>query len=1009
MERAFSGTSQIAAPIQTALSSAAISSSSEPPPFENGEEEEPYTIKCICDFSDDDGNTIYCEQCDTWQHIQCFYPGRVQDASREEFDHSCHDCKPRILDRKDATERQRHQRQNKTTNESGEKKTKRPPSKSHKKKSKPSDLQVNGYHEHDGHKHGSPQDNNSHSYTKKVKGHRSNQSVSSQIKRSPPSVTYNARLQNHAHPPSPAHTPPDLPTNFQVHSYSDNFLTLYDEDHAAPLSQTNSFANLSVTNAMSLWLHDPEKLREDAGILDKEDVFQNLMVDVDTLKWPELRVEHKDAAINDTTLRWKYLITPTNLPQTGRIGELNGLVGFQKDYCNDTENRWHESAHPRPFIFFHPRLPLFIDTRQEGSKCRYVRRSCQANTNLETFIANGSEYHFWLISERPLAANEQITIPWDFRFPAHFRARFLHLLNLGDEDGAPFDGADITDEEYEQLTNIIHLVLSDYGGCACDLGNDCAFARFHRNYHGRSHVQSNGVKPKKGRKPKQQHISPTSTGHATNSRAASEGQQEQYDEDDSRSVSGSIRSKPQSRDLTPHGDVESNGVLVEISDREKRKIAMVEASFKKIEQEQPPRKKKRVSDSSTMGTSTTPQPTPKPRQRSAAPRMSVSQPSTTNGNGARARQYVDASTSRRQSGSPFSATSPTAALPSPGNPASRSGSATYRSRQPSVAPKSNYVDSSTQTDNVDNAWFGRPRESPTPKRSIIPLSMRLVKNRLRIQAQQEAQRRDSAVSVANCGDEKPLGTSPSVSMDLDVPVHDEKFNPESPTDGKGRNTSFSSSTPSIDVSSACVDANMTDAPAIIVGSSIKPLPPPWPGISNPHGSNPTPLQKSPDLRVQMPPTPNFSNPNMSGTHSGPVTPSSAAGSIAQSPFGTVHFPTAFPAPTINGAGQHASPVKTTKKLSLSDYKAARLKRTDTSGGSKPATGTSPTMTSAVLKPSLSTVEESKVSGAGILEGSALVDSPIVGKMIDPIVSTAGSTSYPASKSNMSSEKPNGTL
>ena len=34
-------------------------------------DEEPYTIKCICDYSDDDGNTIYCETCDTWQHIEC--------------------------------------------------------------------------------------------------------------------------------------------------------------------------------------------------------------------------------------------------------------------------------------------------------------------------------------------------------------------------------------------------------------------------------------------------------------------------------------------------------------------------------------------------------------------------------------------------------------------------------------------------------------------------------------------------------------------------------------------------------------------------------------------------------------------------------------------------------------------------------------------------------------------------------------------------------------------------
>jgi uncharacterized protein len=1001
-ERPLSITTQIATPLQAAFNSTASISANDALPVIESADEEPYTIKCICDFSDDDGNTIYCETCDTWQHIECFYPGRVDDASREEFDHSCADCKPRPLDRRHATERQRHQRQNKAINDSGDKKTKRPPSKSHKKKSKPSDLQVNGYHDHDGHKNGSPQEH--HPHTKKTKGHRSNQSVSSQLKRSPP---FNARPHNHAHPPSPAHTPPDLPNNFQVHGYSENFLTLYDQDHPSRVSSSNSFASLPVTNTLALWLQDPEKLQEDAGV-DKHDVFQFLKVPTDQLKWPDLHVERKEATINDTILRWKQLITPTNLPQAGRIGELNGLLGFQKDYCSNPENRWPESAHPRPFVFFHPRLPLYIDTRQEGSICRYVRRSCRANTNLETFIALGNEYHFWLTSERALAANEQITIPWDFRFLAQHRSRYLHLLNLSDDDGAPFDGAEITHEEYDQLTQTIDLVLSDHGGCACDLGNDCAFARFHRNFHGRSHTQSNGVKLKKGRKPKQNHVSPTSTGHATNSRAASEGQQEQYDDDDARSISGSVRSKPHSRDLTPsHGVGETNGILTEPSDREKRKLAMLEDSFRKMEQGQPPRKKKRPSDSSTVNVpvnTTTLQSTPKPRQRSVAPRMSISQPTTTNSNGHRSRQYVDASTSRRQSGSPFSALSPTAALPSPENQVSRTGSTAYRSRQASAAPKSTYSDASTQTEDVENAWWKDPK--PKHKRSVVPLSKRLLKNRHKLQIQLEVQTCQQAV-ISKDGEEESVRASPTASIDLDVPMHEERYHLESPTDAKGRNPSISSSTPSVDLSSTSPDVAMTDAPSIQVSTTIKPPPPPWPGQSNTSLGAPSAAQKSPDLRVQMPPAPVFSTPNMSGPLSGPVTPSSGSGSIAQSPLGTVHPTGVFALPIVNGVGQHPSPVKTTKKLSLSDYKAARMKKSDTFGANKASSGSSPTVAPAVLKPSFSTVEEAKAQG--ILEGSAIIDSPMVEKSADPLGSGAGATSDPAFTHNMSLEKSNGTL
>ncbi|KAF9871367.1 hypothetical protein CkaCkLH20_11014 [Colletotrichum karsti] len=68
-------------------------------------QEEPYIIKCICDFTDDDGNTIYCDKCDTWQHIECFYPDAREEALREDFEHWCADCKPRPLDRQRAMNR----------------------------------------------------------------------------------------------------------------------------------------------------------------------------------------------------------------------------------------------------------------------------------------------------------------------------------------------------------------------------------------------------------------------------------------------------------------------------------------------------------------------------------------------------------------------------------------------------------------------------------------------------------------------------------------------------------------------------------------------------------------------------------------------------------------------------------------------------------------------------------------------------------------------------------------
>ncbi|QSZ32658.1 hypothetical protein DSL72_002237 [Monilinia vaccinii-corymbosi] len=939
-ERSLSISTQIATPIKPAFitSSTAISTNDAQPVTESVDEE-PYEIRCICDTNEDDGNTIYCDKCDTWQHIECYYPGSVEDASREDFVHKCVDCNPRELDGRHTIEKPLY-RQNKPNNDNNDKKNKRPATKSHKKKAKPSEIQINGFHDHDNHK--------------KTKGHRSHHSVSSQVtKRSPP---YSAR--NNHQPPSPTHTPPDLPIDFRIHTYSDNFLSLYDEEQFQE-TDTNTLANLSVTNKLSTWITDAKQFELDVGNgkLKFDDVVQKLEMRLDPHQFPKLHIDIKTAHINNTRVQWKTLVTTTKTPANQPIGEINGQIGLQCDYHQNPENRWEECVHPRPLTFFIPGLPLYIDTRDGGSQCRYVRRSCRANANLETYIvANTSEYHFYLTCDSNLPPNEQITLPWDFKFLDKARLdRALHLD--GDDDRVP----DISESEYQSITNTINSVLSDHGGCACNAGKDCAFVKFHRDYYGRVHAQhqpqpqppsngANGVRSKKGRKPKQ-HVSPTSTGHATNSRAASEGHPETNDDDDARSISGSVRSKPRSRDLTPmHGLGETNGILTEPTDREKRKLAAVEDSFRKMEQGQPARKKKRASDGSNMNspiTSMASQTTSKPRQKSVVSRTSVSQSALANSNGSRTRQYVDASTSRRQSGSPLSAASPKA-MASPKAISSGVDSAIAQSRRNSVTVKVVYVDSSTQTDPDEDAWY-EPKTNHTPKRPIVSLAKRMLKNRLKVQEQVRSlevrQRENAAAGLIN-GDVQNL-SSPTSAMDLDGSIQEDRSITQSPTDTKTRNASIVSSTPSVDLVSNSGDYHYSDGSTLAIGQTMKP--PPWSGNST-NGHSRT----SPELRVQMPPTPTFTTPNLSGTP-GTLTPALAVTSSATSPYGTAHFPS-YPSALTNGV--NPSPAK--KKMSLNDYKARKKQSADGSGGRKASGGSSPTITPAVLKPTLSTINEVKV-------------------------------------------------
>lgn len=718
---------QAAVPSQTPLASPAAPlppppTKEEPEPSAETVEEEPYTIKCICNFSDDDGNTIYCETCDTWQHIDCFYPDNRDEAIREDFAHSCAECKPRPLNRQKAIERTLRLKNAALKEEdSPEKKAKRPPSKSNKKRTKPTELSLNTQNGAlDGGKHLATGENP----PKKPKSsHKTSHSVSSQPSKRSPSFAH-AR-SNPAHPPSPATTPPDLPDDFQIHHYSAGFYSLYNE-HEVPDTTNNAFASLAIPTALSRWLREPDAMKQEVGRT-HADVFQDEPANVED-KRPKLEV--KDATrsmVQGTTLRWRFVKSTAPIEKDVPLIELNGEIGFQKDYCANAENLWGDLSSPLPFVFFHPVLPLYIDTRKEGSLARYVRRSCKPNAQLDTYLSGGSEYHFWLVSDRYIAADEQITLPWDFRLEKSVCARWLHLLGLSDDESAAQDETELDDSEYIAISNWIDRILSEYGGCACDLENNCAFARFHRHY---IHIRGRGrSSKKKSRKSRNHTASPTSTGRATNSRAASEVQGDELADNDARDTS---RSKPSSRDPTPgrQGSFDQLGILTEPTDRDKRKVAMIEDSFRRIEQQPPPRKKKRISDGTSSSKS-------KPRSGSSAPGG-----------------YVDAGTSRSKTGSPASSLSPN--LPSQGF---KSPALKQRPRQSSTGSRPSYCDAGVQTDPVEGEWFSEPCRQPAPKKKIISLSRRLLNNRYRIKSEDTSEQKPSVADIA-----------PPVAMDTDGPV-----------------------------------------------------------------------------------------------------------------------------------------------------------------------------------------------------------------------------------------------
>lgn len=830
------------------------------------EEESDGSIQCICRYSDDDGNTIFCEECKTWQHIACYYPGRETEVSEDQFAHSCADCKPRELDRQKAHDQMKAKLGfASVSSESHDKKSKKPTSKSHKKKAKPTDLQLNGHAAgNDGSKHGSPHE---HPPAKKAKtSHKSSHSISTSAAKRSPSNGATTKVNHNGHPLSPATTPPNLPADFEAHPSAFQFLVR----HGTPFepADTNIIATLETTNKMAVWSR-PERpdFRNDAGAELDEVVLRK----TPSTLCPPLRVDKQEHTVPGArSLHWPRLVTPSVIDIDVPMMELNGVVGLQSDYCEVAENRYKDLSAPLPFVFFPEHIPLYIDARREGSNARHVRRSCKPNARLATYLPDDSGWHFWLVSDRPIAANEEITLGWDFHLAGNYDNYMKRLLGLHDdtnnEQSVTDVVMDIDEKDYNFLEQWIDLLMGEYGACACNRGSDCAFNTFRRLYQERLQARPNGPKRKRA-KSKPHTISPTSTGQATNSRAASEGHPDEVTENDDNSASGSARSKPPSRDRTPArlGSLDTPVILTGLTARDKRKAEQIEKIFQQEEQQPPRKKKKSIADGATNTSSS------KTKRRSST--------SNEKSKGPGERRYVDSGTSAHKAGSPASAASP-ASVHSTTNVVSRHPSVASDSRHSSSSASRSYRDASVQTQPDESDQLPKSR----PPGRVISLTVRLMKQK----------RRDSLLIQQR-----------SASANLDVPTKSSQSSPS----GVYKELPLASPT------SADADTVMSDAPPIAgVLGEINPV------LCNDTGSVATPIKTdSPELRVQMPPVPAFVSPS---SETATTTPMSTNGSV-QSPLSSTLPPSPLAPSGANGVMAAtltaASPIKERKKLDLGGY------------------------------------------------------------------------------------------
>lgn len=865
---------------------------SPPPPDGTIEEEESSTIKCICGYSDDDGDTVLCEKCDTWQHIVCYY----ESAQHVPEVHECVDCVPRPIDAKIASEKQRLRRE---VHSIGERKGRpKAPAKNPKKRSKDplSSVQPNGWPVQTNgdltyasdRKSGSPRDQPPPTKRPKT-SHRPSGSVSlvSQAPAlAPTSRKRGGSVMLNGHSPVKSPTHPDGP----IEDYSSEFMHLYRQPDP-PSAESNSYTRIDVANDIAMWLQDPDALAEASGGKKPQDIFSRIDITIQELETSTAPEIVKQTDVADGILahglhpQWHFITAETPVPDGGYVGELKGLIGRKADYFSEPSNRWDLLRHPEPFVFFPPHLPIYIDTRREGNILRYSRRSCNPNMSMKILIDSSNDYHFCFLATREISPGEELTVGWDI--DSEVQKQLARVVTNGAKDG------------FRRIQPWVSCVLANFGGCACDTssGNECLLERARRN--------TIAEPPKtKGKKTKKSQVSPMSTGHATNSRAGSETvNRDTIDEDqmDARSTSGSHKSS--SRDITPATHFSLDGDL-KLSEREKRKIQHQELLFQKLDHDEHKGKRKRNSAGSTLNTPSV----------SSSRRLGHPEPSPS----ARHREH------------------------SHGVARKASGSSTKTNGRAVPRPKPVYADASTQTESDSGAQSQictKSRQMKPPlsfKRKLLQQAQedKLQRERMR-STSVKIEARSPALKDVSSNKPSPLPPSPPLEepsvMDISTePPSDTRHKeltparettPTSAVDVEMGNAEDSAQKPSEPKHEELPDAPAEEVPHDPSHPPAEPPAPPWSSSeTSPKSTGLTP--KTVDLHVDMPAKLEL----VTAANDGAITPGSNTaaaneGATAQSPS-TMTIASPF-SPAVNNA---VKPPPMRKKLSLSDY-TSRNRRT----------------------------------------------------------------------------------
>lgn len=744
---------------------------SQPPPPVNSTvtpedaEDSSGEINCICEISDDDGFTICCDKCDTWQHLVCVQITKENLPAK----YYCPKCSPRQLDVSKAKEIQRQRRADEQAKRSHKKK--RPAATSHKKK------------EHTNGSNGSalgkmssttekataqglgklPSPKEVQQPSARKRGHRASQSTNiagSHPSLQPAAVGPTAFINNSAAVPPCSPNVPVSTRSGETESDTDyeKSTKKYKQEYTSiSANSPDQYADLAVQTFIENLASPSSGYLADHG----EPLIHYGHEKFASIVWPKISVRplpDSSRSYSGSGCHRPSLVLETPVSPGQLVTMYKGEVAFTKSRQDEFKNQFDVLCHPKLYVLFHPNLPIYIDARKCGSHARFVRRSCRPNLEVRTVVVE-KQVCFGLFAKDAIRTGTPLTLSWDCgETPeASELARESVEWNM------------VRAKTLNKLANRTIQLTKKIGDCQCSGGNDCPLAKIKNGASVLKPPSANGIRrklPVKGN-PSTEPSMPVASKEPSPERGSAVPNDD--DEDDNRSVSvPSSRSKPRSRDLTPSTVPDTAVETGEMTGREARKFKEVLSRIEKQQQEEqlPSVKRRKRNSTASLPAGTLPLPSPgielkdgmkgveisKKQKLPAHQRSPYSPPATTPGSISAPGEYTvtDASVGRRESDSPVHSEMrkqrPRVSVSPVGH---KNGGDLVKHRSKTIVKprQPEYKNASVQTDNIEDEtpWWQQDHQVSPPRPPRLPLRKRLMQSLLRD--------REEAVAIS-AGDKK---------------------------------------------------------------------------------------------------------------------------------------------------------------------------------------------------------------------------------------------------------------